>query len=70
MDPQKETLMSGREGHIFSRLSNEKLAETIRGYEAAQHDLAAKTNEDRTYWHHFALAELLNECCERLCREK
>lgn len=62
--------MSGREGHIFSRLSNEKLAETIGGFEAAQHNLAAKTNEDRTYWHHFALAELLNECAERLSTKK
>lgn len=50
----------------FDRMSLEELMLTARRYEAAQRDLAAKTNEDFTYWHHFALAQLLSELVERL----
>lgn len=55
---------------IFSRMPADKLAQTLHQYAAAQHDLAAKTDEDRIYWHHFALASLLEECAERIATVK
>lgn len=50
--------------YVFSRMTSDELAQTLHQYAAVQHDLAAKTHEDRTYWHHFALALLLEEAAE------
>lgn len=52
----------------FDRYSDIELANICLRYSAAQHDLAAKTNEDFTYWHHFTLAQMLSECSDRLAK--
>ena len=39
-----------------------------RGFANAQRHVAARSTEDRTHWHHVALADLLDELAERLAK--
>lgn len=54
------------DGNPFRDKTDAELIASAGEFAAAQENLAARTDEDRTHWHHRALAWLIQELAARL----
>ena len=63
-------MISVDDGNPFRDKTDTELFSEAEGFAAAQENLASRTTEDRTHWHHRAIAWLIHELAARMVKKE